>query len=460
MAGTPFTLPYRSDRVPALSAQHSIDIPVTGASVSNTLAGETVEVLIAGRRHVFQFPPQPNQAFTFTWDGLDSEQRPVQGRQPAYVRIGYQYPASYARPGASDRAFGLPGTSSAGDPPARLPGQATIAQSYQLELGANDQFDEGLGAWSISVHHRYDPVGRVLYLGDGTRRSANSITDTIELFAGVPHGVSDVDRGDGGLARNATLNDPSAVAVGPDGAVYIGTRTTERRVDPTTQIITTVAGGKPAGTCDPNLLDGTATNACLNVHKLDFGPDGGLYISDNPIGGGTVDRIRRLDLQTGQIRHIAGRTPGSGCANRGDGGPARNAALCNLISHATGPDGSIYVLDRGISATDGSVRRISPNGFIERISTGSWASNEDPGDIAVGPDGSLYVTGDRSIRRILPTGEERGFAGTGATNNTDDNKHTTNATFGSGGPWSVTALPDGRVIVGDIGFVLLRMVDQ
>jgi RHS repeat-associated protein len=460
LAGTPFTLNYRSDRVPALAAQHSIDIPVTGASVSSTLAGESVEVLIAGQRHVFQFPPQPNQAFTFTWDGLDGEQRPVQGRQPAHVRIDYQYPASYALPGTSDRGFGLAGTSSAGDPPARLPGQATIAQSYQLELGANDQFDEGLGAWSLSVHHRYDPVGRVLYKGDGTRRSANSITDTIELFAGVPHGVSDLDRGDGGLARNATLNDPSAVAVGPDGAVYIGTRAGVRRVDPSTQIITTVAGGKPAGTCDPNLLDGTATNACLNVRKLDFGPDGGLYISDNPIGGGTVDRIRRLDLQTGQIRHIAGRSPGSGCVNRGDGGPARNAALCNLISHATGPDGSIYVIERGTSASDGSVRRISPNGFIERIATGSWSSNDDPGDIAVGPDGSLYVTGDRSVRRILPTGEERVFAGSGASGNTGDGALAISATFGSGGPWSVTALPDGRVMVGDNGNLVLRVVDQ
>jgi RHS repeat-associated protein len=460
LVGTPFSLDYRSDRVPALAAQHSIDIPVTGTSVSNTLAGETVEVLIAGQRHVFQFPPQPNQALTFTWDGLDGEHRPVQGRQPAYVRIGYQYPARYARPSASDRAFGLSGISSAGDPSARLPGQVTVDQNYQLELGANDQFDAGLGAWSISVHHRYDPVGRVLYKGDGTRRSANSIADTIERFAGVAHGSLAADSGDGGLALNATLNDPTAVAVGPDGAVYIGTRAAVRRVDPNTQIITTIAGGKLEGACDPNLLDGTAANMCLNVHKLDFGPDGALYISDKPITSNSVDRIRRLDLQTKQIRHIAGRTPGSGCVNRGDGGLARDAALCNLISHAVGPDGSIYVLDRGTSISDGSVRKISPNGFIERIAGGSWAANVDPGDIAVGPDGSVYVTGDRSIRRILPTGEERVFAGTGVSGNTGDGGLATAATFGGGGPWSVTALPDGRVMVGDNGNLVLRLIDQ
>ncbi|HEU4582448.1 MAG TPA: RHS repeat-associated core domain-containing protein, partial [Polyangiaceae bacterium] len=458
LAGTPFHLAYRSDRVPALAAQHSIDIPVTGPSVSSTLAGESVEVSIAGQRHVFQFPPQPNQAFTFTWDGLDAEQRPVQGRQPAYVRIEYQYPARYAQPSASERAFGLWGTSSAGDPAARQPARVSLAQGYQLELGANDQFDIGLGAWSISVHHRYDPVGRILYKGDGTRRSANSIADTIERFAGMPHGIIGLDNGDGGLARNATLNDPSAVAVGPDGAVYIGTRAAVRRVDPNTQIITTVAG-KISGTCNPILTDGTATEACLNVHKLDFGPDGALYISDNPNGSGTVDRLRRLDLQTGQLQHIAGRSPGSGCVNRGDGGLARDAALCNLISHATGPDGSIYVLDRGSNGSDASIRKISPNGFIDRIAGGSWAANEDPGDIAVGPEGSLYVTGDRVIRRILPTGEERVFAGTGVNGNSGDGGPATSASFASGGPWSVTALPDGRVMVGDNGNLVLRLID-
>jgi RHS repeat-associated protein len=461
LAGTDFSLSYQSDRVPSVSAQRRLDIPVTGASVSSTLAGEVVEIQVAGQRHVFEFPAQPNQSFTFTWDGLDAEQRPVQGRQPVFVNVGCKYPARYTRPSTSARAFGIPGTSSSADLPARQPGQVTVFQSYQLQVGQNDQFDQGLGAWSLSIHHRYDPVGRILYRGDGSRRSANSIADTIDRFAGIAHGTSQNDTGDGGLARNATLNEPRAVAVGPDGALYIGTRVGIRRVDPDTQIITTVAGGKPTGTCDPNLLDGVATNMCLFPRKLDFGPDGALYISDNPIGGGTIDRLRRLDLQTGLIRHVAGVAPGTGCANRGDGGPARTAALCTLVSHATGPDGSVYVIDRGSSANDGGIRRISPNGFIDTIAAGSWAGNDDSGDITVGPDGSLYVTGDRVIRRILPTGEERPFAGVAGTSGlTGDGGPATSATFGSGGPWSVMATPDGRVLVSDNGNLVLRLIDQ
>ena len=66
----------------------------------------------------------------------------------------------------------------------------------------------------------------------------------------------------------------------------------------------------------------------------------------NPTAIGTVDRLRRLDLATGLIRHVAG-AAGACSSDNGDGGPAELARLCNLISHASAPDGSIYLLDRG-----------------------------------------------------------------------------------------------------------------
>jgi RHS repeat-associated protein len=98
--------------------------------------------------------------------------------------------------------------------------------------------------------------------------------------------------------------------------------------------------------------------------------------------------------------------------------------------------------------------------MIDTVFAGAWSANDDSGDIAVGPDGSLYVTADRSVRRIFPTGEERVFAGTGATGFTGDGGPATSATFGSGGPFGVLALSDGRVLVADNGNLVMRLVDQ
>ena len=37
------------------------------------------------------FSPEPNQQYTFTWDGLDAYDRIVYGTMPAMIKIGYTY---------------------------------------------------------------------------------------------------------------------------------------------------------------------------------------------------------------------------------------------------------------------------------------------------------------------------------------------------------------------------------
>ncbi|HTV24843.1 MAG TPA: hypothetical protein VMG12_39390, partial [Polyangiaceae bacterium] len=173
------------------------------------------------------------------------------------------------------------------------------------------------------------------------------------------------------------------------------------------------------------------------------------------------DRIRRLDLATGMINTVAGVVPTSGCANMGDGGPARDAALCNLTAHASAPDGSIYLLDRGSASNPLAVRKISTDGIIDTIATANWPATDDSASLAVGPDGSVYVAQTRSVLRIWPTGEVRVFAGSvNANGNTGEGGPAVLARFGSGGPTGVFVGYDGRVVVGDSGNALLRMVDQ
>ena len=69
-------------------------------------------------------------------------------------------------------------------------------QEWSHELGTWDARAQGLGGWTLSIHHAYDPVGRILYPGSGGRRHAASTSNVIDTVAGG----GDSRYGDGGPA--------------------------------------------------------------------------------------------------------------------------------------------------------------------------------------------------------------------------------------------------------------------
>jgi streptogramin lyase len=111
-------------------------------------------------------------------------------------------------------------------------------------------------------------------------------------------------RGDGGPARQASLNMPHEIRFGPDRKLYIADMGNHviRRVDLATDKIDTIAGtGEPGYSGD----GGPAVRAQLKQpHSIQFGPDGILYICD--IGN---HAIRAVDLNTGSINTFAGGMP-------------------------------------------------------------------------------------------------------------------------------------------------------
>jgi len=459
VAGTPYSLNYRSNRVLGSKLGQQLAIPATGTSVSSALIASRVEVQIAGQHHTFSVPPDPSAVVPFEWDGLDALGRSLHGWQRANIRVGLVSPKSYFEPESAPQAFAH--TAFGADVLGSAPEPHVRWLRYERWLHTFDGRQTEIGAWSINEHHQYDPMSRVVYRGDGTSFPTRTTSTIIDRFAAIAQtGTVGVHSGDGGLALSARMDSPRAVTVGSDGSVYIGTRRGVRRVNPDTLVITTVAGNPDLPACS-TANEGLATQLCVFARSVDFGRDGGLYIGDNSTASGTYDRIRRLDLATGQIRHVAGAPPGSGCSNMGDGGPAREAALCNLTAHATAPDGSIYLLDRGSPTNSLVVRKISTDGIIDTIATATWPATDDSAAIATGPDGSVYVAQTRSVLRIWPTGEVRLFAGDITANgNTGEGGPAVLARFGSGGPAGVTVGADGRVVIGDVGNTQLRMVDQ
>ncbi len=86
--------------------------------------------------------------------------------------------------------------------------------------------------------------------------------------------------GDGGDARQATMNGPKDLFIDRDGAVLIADCENHviRRYDPKSGLITRIAGTGQAGGGEPGLPLDTALNRPHGVH---VGPDGALYISDS-----------------------------------------------------------------------------------------------------------------------------------------------------------------------------------
>jgi sugar lactone lactonase YvrE len=107
--------------------------------------------------------------------------------------------------------------------------------------------------------------------------------------------------GDGGPADQALLNFPTAVVVDRAGHLYIADTLNHRvrRVDAVTGVITTVAGlGQPRYSGD----GGLAVEAGLNEPAALAVSDGDvLYVADQ-----SNNRVRAVDLATGVIRTVAG----------------------------------------------------------------------------------------------------------------------------------------------------------
>ncbi|MBI1770726.1 MAG: hypothetical protein HYR67_20345, partial [Bacteroidetes bacterium] len=257
------------------------------------------------------------------------------------------------------------------------------------------------------MHHAYDPMYKMLIFGDGSRRSAPPTYNVINTIAGTGFRSNS---GDGGPAALASIAGPRGIATGPDGSVYFSSDNIQfRRIGPD-GIITTVAGN---GTYGSGGDGGPATLAQFNYSSdgLAVGADGSLYISD------TMNyRVRKVDAKSGFVTTVAGNGTS---AYSGDGGPAAFASLSWPTGIAIGPDGSLYISDGNCR-----IRRVGPDGIISTVvGNGTCGFSGDGGsatlaqiyghDVVVGTDGTLYVSDIYRIRRVGTDGIITTIAGNG-----------------------------------------------
>jgi len=513
IVGSPFTLNYASDRTQGNVADRQLDIKLIGATVPQFLERVDMEIDIAGKRFEASFTPTANLSYQFVWDGKDAYGRTVQATQPANVRISYMYPVLYGVPAPVNQSFGLPCMTITGACPLTgdiresIRALRRVAETVQTTLGTFDATGAGLGGFTLNVQHAYDPIGGQFYSGDGTRRVAATLPDQVTRWAGTGNGgttgsqiannvlktlsiVTDpagivvapdgsvifVDRGrarirkvspdgiittiagtgvsefngDDRLATTAALTNPWALALGPDGSLYVGEQSSRhaiRRIGPD-GFIRKVAGD---GTCGSTGDNGPADSARVcQVFGMGLGPDGSLYFAES-----TNNRIRKIGPD-GIIRTVAGtgvacfttgsvpadstlfvKTPAQGGC--GEGIPATQARLRLPTGLTVGPDGTVYFAQQAGGAFAPRLRRIDPAGFIyvvaggdvapTQLGEGGSAKQAQLGNLAfsgmtVGPDGSVYFSSEAvglppeqyvRVRRVRPDGRITTVAGDGTS---------------------------------------------
>ena len=173
--------------------------------------------------------------------------------------------------------------------------------------------------------------------------------------------------GDNGLATSARLAFPGGVAVDQNEDLFIADTSNGlvRRVDGTTQIITTYAGSQTAAAGCPS---GAATGAGF-AQPVGVAVDttGNVFIAD-----ANLDIVCKVDATTKNISTYAGtlKNPGAPGATNGDGGAATSAQISAPNGLAVDSLGDLLITDSGnpkirmVNATTQIITSIAGTGFI------------------------------------------------------------------------------------------------
>ena len=289
-----------------------------------------------------------------------------------------------------------------------------------------------------------------LYVSDASAQTIQKISSAgqVTLVAGSA-GQSGSTNGSGSTAR---FNQPGALAAAADGTLSVSDTANDLiRSITASGNVTALAGAAGSN----GTADGTGAAARFwSPIGIARDASGGLFVADSR--NHTVRRI----TTGGAVTTFAGSAGAAGSAD----GTGSSARFNNPAGVAVDSSGNAYVAD----AANNTIRMITPAGVVSTLAglagvqgsqdgTGSGARFNNPGGLAFGSSGELYLadTGNSTIRKILAGGVVTTVAGLAGIPGLMD---------GTGGyawfdhPEGLTLGADGNLYVADTGNAMIRKV--
>jgi RHS repeat-associated protein len=488
LVGTPFNLHYASQRTPGWQVGNIVDIPVTVGTPPTGLKAIGLNAQVGGQTIFRRWGRGsagntygitglysgtigaigPDISVRLVWDGKDGYGRLTNGRPLARFDITYVYDFTYYTARSDfEQSFAQFGEQTFVNdgrqyceyldyPPAAEVAfdfcGINVVRAFVRPMGHWDALaSAGLGGWTLDAQHAYDINEGVVHLGDG--RDLRTADVGAVMTAVLP--------------ETTTSNYLGDVAVASDGTIYF-LDVSDRKIYRLNRdgSKTVMAGNGSQGY--PTGDGGPATAATLGwyLNALEAGPDGSLYLATT-YDNFNVGLIRKI-TPDGVINTIAGVYYTTSYQSNGDGGPALDARLNAPVDLLLAPDGNLYIGETPLYRYSGGnlsrIRAISPSGIITTIAGGGsnndtqadvlgvrareWSALPDPGRMALGPDGSLYVPfpNAATVARITPDGMLTRFAGSGIAQE-----------YGDGGPATSAGIPTPlAAAVDENGLVYIR----
>ncbi len=337
--------------------------------------------------------------------------------------------------GAAEEPGGVPADPGA---PARAQEAAPAVRDITTYAGTGSPRFSGDGGPAVEAGFfaprgvALDAAGNLLFTTDNRIRKIEAGTGVITTLVGTGRNKY---AGDDGPAMEASLAEPTGIAIDGDGNIYIATHASARirKVDAATGVITTIAGGAARGSLREESGDGgpaTEANIREPTHVAVDGAGNVYALAEN--------RVRKIDAANGIISTFAG-TGKRGVA--GDGGPAIEGELAEPAAIAIDSEGNVFIADREnhrVRKVDGATGIISTlagigthmncasysyggpceqfrpennTSNVKKAATGAGYSGDGglateamlslPSGVAIGPNGNVFIAdGGVRVRKV------------------------------------------------------------